>query len=60
MADKVLEEVTKVDRSSMQKVQTEEKNVLPDAEGTAVDYLFNAPILISAQKTTPIYLFYPN
>ena len=33
MADKVLEEVTKVDRSSMQKVQTEEKNVLPDAEG---------------------------
>ena len=56
MADKVLEEVTKVDRSSMQKVQTEEKNVLPDAEGNlAVDYLFNAPILINAQKTTPIY-----
>ena len=33
MADKVLEEVTKVDRSSMTHVATEEKNVLPDAEG---------------------------
>ena len=33
MADKVLEEVTKMDRSSMNKVQTEEKTVLPDAEG---------------------------
>merc|ERR1712113_862284 len=32
MADKVLEEVTKMDRSSMNKVQTEEKTVLPDAE----------------------------
>ena len=39
MADKVLEEVTKVDRNSMQKVETEEKNVLPDAEGNVkLDY----------------------
>jgi len=37
MADKVLEEVTKVDRSSMQKVQTEEKNVLPDAEAIRLE-----------------------
>ena len=36
MADKVLEEVTKVDRASMNKVQTEEKTVLPDAEGKIV------------------------
>ena len=33
MADKVLEEVTKVDRSSMKKADTIEKNVVPDAEG---------------------------
>ena len=39
MADKVLEEVTKVDRSSMKKADTIEKNVLPDAEGNVkLDY----------------------
>jgi len=37
MADKVLQEVTKVDRSSMQKVETEEKNVLPDAEAIRLE-----------------------
>merc|ERR1712122_37976 len=37
MADKVLEEVTKVDRSSMTHVATEEKNVLPDAEAIAAE-----------------------
>merc|ERR1712012_1078834 len=37
MADKVLQEVTKVDRNSMQKVETEEKNVLPDAEAIRME-----------------------
>merc|ERR1711963_48511 len=37
MADKVLEEVAKVDRSSMTHVATEEKNVLPNAEAIATE-----------------------